>query len=282
MVQLDTFPGRADAADIVAALDRDGAAIVRDLLDPDLLERFRADVVRHAASHRVGSAAPAESVRSFWGERTIRFTRLAARSPSFADILTNPTMLAIADALLLGSCAGYWMNTGQMMILGPGQPAQVLHRDADNWRSMNRPDGFEVTVSCMFAVSDFTAALGGTSVVPGSHRWTDYGRTAVPDEVVAAEMPAGSGLIYTGRVLHGGGANTTDQWRYGLHVSYVLGWLVPEEAVPLGTTWEHVRHLSPTARRLLGWNCYDDSATDGVRLWTVDYEDVPVGLGYES
>ena len=30
---------------------------------------------------------------------------------------------------------------------------------------------------------------------------------------------------------------------------------------------------------LLGWNCYDGSERDAVRLWTVDDEDVPVGLG---
>ncbi|MGD9705833.1 MAG: phytanoyl-CoA dioxygenase family protein [Acidimicrobiia bacterium] len=282
MAQLQTLPGSTDVAPVLSALDQDGAVVVHDLLDGDVLDRFRTDMIRHASVHRVGTSAPSESIRSFWGERTIRFTRLAARSAAFESILTNPLLLAVADALLLDSCADYWMNTGQMMVIGPGQSAQTLHRDADNWRSMNRPD-VEVTVSCMFAVSPFTAEVGGTRVVPGSHRWEDFGRRARSDEVVAAEMPAGGGLIYTGRVLHGGGANiTSDQWRYGMHLSYVLGWLVPEEAAPLGAGWDDVRHMSPRARRLLGWNCYDSSALDAVRLWTVDYEDVPVGLGYES
>jgi hypothetical protein len=48
------------------------------------------------------------------------------------------------------------MPLAEMMIIGPGSTAQVLHRDADNWRTMNRPDAFEVTVSCMFAITDFT------------------------------------------------------------------------------------------------------------------------------
>ena len=95
-------------------------------------------------------------------------------------------------------------------------------------------------------------------------------------------MPAGSGMIYTGRVLHSGGANVTaDQWRYGLHLSYVLGWLTPEEAGPLATPWEDVAALPPVAQRLLGWRCSGNESTSAARLWTVDYEDVPVGLGLE-
>ena len=283
MAELQQIAAPADAADVVAALERDGGVIVRDLVDSDVLARFRDDMVRHASAHRVGTASTSANVKAFWGGNTVRFTRLAARSAAFADILTHPTLLAVADALLLPSCADYWMNTGQMMIIGPGEKAQFLHRDADNWRSMNRRNGFEVTVSCMVAISDFTAAAGATRVVPGSQAWDDYRRRPEPDEIVSAEMKAGSGMIYTGRVIHGGGANATaDEWRYGLHVSYVLGWLAPEEAGPLGAAWDDVRDLSPRARRLLGWNCYDGSEHDGVRLWTVDYEDVPVGLGLES
>jgi ectoine hydroxylase-related dioxygenase (phytanoyl-CoA dioxygenase family) len=131
----------------------------------------------------------------------------------------------------------------------------------------------------MFAITDFTAEVGATNVVPGSNNWTDFTRPAETHEVAQAVMPAGSGMIYTGRVLHGGGANVTrDQWRFGLHLSYLAGWLTPEEAGPLATPWESVQHLNERAQRLLGWRCSpaNDHAS---RLWTVDYEDIPVGLG---
>ena len=95
-----------------------------------------------------------------------------------------------------------------------------------------------------------------------------------------AVMPAGAGMIYTGRVLHGGGPNTTtDTNRYGLHLSYVLDWLTPEEAGPLSTDWDRVRSLPERAQRLLGWRSSGNRDRFGARLWTVDYEDVPVGLG---
>ena len=280
MTALQHLHNPAADADVLPALQRDGAVVVEGLLPPELLSTFRNDMEEAAASFGPGTRSGGENVQRFWGSATKRFTRLASRSDAFVEILLNPTMLAAADALLLPNCGSYWMNTGQMMIIGPGEPAQVLHRDADNWRTMNRADGFEVTVSCMFAITDFTAELGATRVVPGSHRWPDFGRRAEPDEIVQAVMPAGSGMIYTGRAMHGAGANVTSgQWRFGLHVSYVLGWLTPEEAGPLGTDWPSAAHLPERAQQLLGWRCYTAGGMDSTRLWTVDYEDVPIGLG---
>lgn len=268
---------------VLAALAADGGVIVRDFIEPGTLQHFRDDMEAHASGHRAGSLAENASVQKFWGTNTKRFTRLAHRSAAFVEILTDPYYLAVADAVLLPNCNDYWMNTGQMMIIGPGEKAQWIHRDADNWPSMCRPGGFEVTVSCLFAISDFTSEVGATRVVPGSHLWEDYARKPQPEEICQAVMPAGSGMIYTGRVLHSGGANTTtDQWRYGMHLSYVLGWLTPEEAGPLGASWGDVAHLSETAQRLLGWRCSGNRDAGAARLWTIDYEDVPVGLGYES
>lgn len=280
MSELQHLPAPAADDDVLAALDGDGAVIIDGMIPHELLATFRDDMERAAATIGAGTRSDEVSVRHFWGGVTKRFTRLASRSAAFADILLHPTMLAVADALLLPSCSSYWMNTGQMMIIGPGEDAQVLHRDADNWRTMNRPDGFEVTVSCMFAITDFTADVGATRVVPGSHHWTDFGRRPQAYEVTQAVMSAGSGMIYTGRAMHGAGANvSSDRWRFGLHVSYVLGWLTPEEAGPLGIDWPAVAGLPERAQQLLGWRCYAAGGTDATRLWTVDYEDVPVGLG---
>lgn len=281
LTALDTRD-RAAAGGVLDRLAADGGVIVGHMLDPQTLARLNADLDATIDSFAAGTRHAGDATQRFWGAQTKRFTRLAWRSPVFADaVLCHPLLLAVADALLGPFCASYWMNTGQMMVVGPGSKAQVMHRDADNWPAMNRPEGHEVTVSCMLALSDFTAEAGATRVAPTSHRWEDYRRRATPEEITQAVMPAGSGMIYTGRVLHSAGANTTaDVWRRGLHISYVLGWLTPEEAGPLGVPEEVARTLSPQAQRLLGWRSYDPG-DDAARLWTVDYEDVAVGLGWD-
>lgn len=274
-----TLPANAPVVDVLEHLAADGGVIVKQLLPSDVVTRFRSDIESTSTSHRAGATSGSDRTVEFWGGETKRFTRLGWRSPAFEDILLAPTLLGAADALLLPHCDDYWMNTGQMMIIGPGETEQMWHRDAGNWMSLCTPAAPEVTVSCMYALGDYTADMGATRVVPGSHLWHDYQQAPTPDQFATAEMEPGDGLIYTGRVIHNGGANVTaDRWRFGLHVSFVLGWLTPEEALPLSTPWEAAQHMSERAQRLLGWASYGERS----RLWTVDYEEVGIGMGFAA
>jgi ectoine hydroxylase-related dioxygenase (phytanoyl-CoA dioxygenase family) len=287
---LSTFdPATSTFSDWKRAYDRDGAVIILDMLAPETLSRLRRELAEAVRGTDPGAKTDDTDITAFWGTNTKRFTRLAHRSRTFANkVLIHPLLLQFADATLLPSCAQYWMNTGQMMVIGPGNPEQAMHRDGENWGAVCKgPDSPEVTVSCMFAVTDFTEAAGATRVVPGSHLWPEAdwrrGRVPLPSEVAVAEMPAGAGMIYSGKVVHAGGANTTrDEWRQGLHLSYVCGWLTPEEAGCLGLSEAEAQRLTEQQQRLLGWRAYDDSKINAVRLWTVDYEDVPVGLRWSA
>jgi ectoine hydroxylase-related dioxygenase (phytanoyl-CoA dioxygenase family) len=166
------------------------------------------------------------------------------------------------------------------MIIGPGEPAQFLHRDCGNWNaycSSLWPNCPEITVSAMIALEDMTEELGGTRVIPGSHLWDDYGRPGRPEDTVATEMPAGSGMIYSGKVVHGGGANRTqDRWRFAMHISFVVGWLTPEEASALVYPLDLVRTLPPRTQRLLGFRSYDPAQHRSGRLWLKDFDEIVV------
>ena len=268
--------------EILAVLAQDGGVIVHNMLSPQVVANLLSELAPQSETSQVGPKSDNENVNHFWGQQTKRFTRLAQRSQTFADeVLVHPILTGVADELLKPYCASYWMNTGQMMIVMPGGAPQYMHRDSDDWPAMCSPSAPPCQISCMFALSDFTAENGATRVAPSSHLWSDYSRQAADDEITQAVMPAGSGMIYLGKTLHSAGANKTEsEARFGMHLSYVLGWLTPEEAGCLGVTEDRAKTFTKQQQQLLGYRCYDASDLNGGRLWTVDYEDVPVGLNW--
>ena len=192
-------------------------------------------------------------------------------SPAFFQLLDNPVYAAIADAVLLPICGSYWVNTGQAMLIGPESPAQGLHRDCENWPQLcaalwpNCPD---VTVSAMIALDDVTEELGATRVIPGSHRWSDIRDRGTPEMTVPAEMRPGDALVYSGKLVHGGGANrTTDRWRLAMHLSFLVGWLTPEESSPLDYSDADLAGQSARVQRLLGHRSYAPQPQPGGGLW---------------
>ena len=274
MAELQVLERDAPLADVLAAYEADGGVIVRELLSDDARRAIVDDLSAGLEDTAPGSKSGMDLWETFHGRNTVRFCGLAARSRAFVDhALLNPVFTAVTGEVLLANGADYWLNTGQVMAVGPGEPAQYLHRDENNWPEAVAVDR-EITISCMFALSDFTRENGATVVVAGSQRRPPglvRGAEVSPDEIAYAEMPTGSGLIYSGKVIHGAGGNTTDGWRYGMHVSFVVGWLRPEEASPLVVDRDRAASLPERARQLLGWGSYHSEG--GGRTWLVDFED---------
>ncbi|MCB2064687.1 MAG: phytanoyl-CoA dioxygenase family protein [Afipia sp.] len=258
---------------ILKGLDDDGGVIVRDFIDQDLLARLNEQLQPDIKHVLPGSDDVGEEMGAFWGKQTKRFTRLAARAPAFAELLDHDLMHRWAASQLEGD---YWLNTGQAMIVGPGETGQFLHRDTVIWPVMETlgRDAPNCLVSIMLALSDFTEEVGATRVIPRSHKWDDFARQPNPDETVGAVMPAGSALLYMGKTVHGAGANVTaDQWRHGLHMSFVVGWLTPEEASPLVVPWDLVRNYPPRVQRMLGYASHARGENKAPGNWLIDFED---------
>ena len=159
---------------------------------------------------------------------------------------------------------------GGLICIGPGESPQMLHRDELNWPYATRTK--EITVTAIFALTDFTEANGATMIAPGSNHWEGVLPSAPEESLCRATMPAGSALLYSGKVIHGGGANVTkDQWRVGLHAGFCCGWLRAEENYQLTVPLEVARTLPERAQYLLGFRPY--SPDFGGRLGLVDYDD---------
>jgi ectoine hydroxylase-related dioxygenase (phytanoyl-CoA dioxygenase family) len=276
---LQRLAASSPASDLVAALELDGAVIVEDLLDGDVLARFNAELDPHLAAARPGKDREFinDMIKWFFGAETRDVTGVAGKSRVFAtEILTHPVYRAVCDALLLPSCASYQLNIAHVLDRGPGSDQQLIHRDEAVWAHLPHPHP-EVQVASVIALVDFTADNGATRVAPGSHRWPKDRR---PDaaELVPAEMGAGSAVVYLGSTLHGGGTNVTaDVRRRGMHLSYCLAWLRTEENQYLAAPLDVVRALPRASQALLGYAAHDAIAIGGGYLGTVDVQD-PVEL----
>lgn len=275
---LQRVPATAELQDLLQVLDADGGVIVQGMFESDLIERLRNDVLASAERFAPGAATQGmgEIGKHFVGHNTIRFSSLGKISEAYFDMLDNPIYAALADAVLLPNCSSYWVNTGQAMLIGPDSPAQMLHRDCENWSVVARhnwPDAPEVTLSAMIALDEVTEALGATRVIPGSHKWSDVEMRGRPEQTVPAEMSVGDALVYSGKLIHGGGANqTSDQWRLAMHLSFVLGYLVPEESSPIDYSDADLAQRSQRVQRLLGHRSYIPHGQMGGGLWLRDVD----------
>ena len=87
-------------------------------------------------------------------------------------------------------------------------------------------------------------------------------------------MPAGSVLYWLGGTLHGAGANVSNDWRYGVILTYSLGWLRQEENQYLTIPREIADSYPDQLRRLMGYQVHGDSL--GV------YPDDPDGFWFDA
>ncbi|MCZ6463979.1 MAG: phytanoyl-CoA dioxygenase family protein, partial [Proteobacteria bacterium] len=248
---LTEFQREAPAREIMAALEEDGGVIVHDFLEPTQVDELERDFKPHLDAVDWGHSDGGDS-ETFFGRQTKRLHGLLARSPRFGDFVTQPLLMAMCEHFLKPRCRDFRLSTGELMALGKGQEPQMFHRDADSWMYFPEPRP-EILVSVNAALTDFTEENGATRVVPGSHLWP-RDRKPAEEEVVSAVMPRRSALLYSGNVLHGGGANRTDEIRIGLYAGFLLSWLRPIENHLVTNGIETLKTAAPRVQRLLDYS----------------------------
>jgi ectoine hydroxylase-related dioxygenase (phytanoyl-CoA dioxygenase family) len=244
MRALETLPPDASTDAIVAATQQGGACIIERLLDDERVASIKAEVLPYMAQAALGRD-------DFTGRQTQRVGALVARSPLCRDVVMHAQILAAAETFLKPFCSRIQLHLTQLICIGPGQGAQPLHRDRLAWGGY-LPASVEPQFNTLWALTDFTAANGATRVVPGSQHWP-ADRKAQDAEIVQAEMPQGSVLIYSGSVIHSGGQNRSSSARLGMNITYCLSWLRQEENQFLSCPPDVARTLSPELQELLGY-----------------------------
>jgi ectoine hydroxylase-related dioxygenase (phytanoyl-CoA dioxygenase family) len=258
----------ASADEVAAALAEDGAAIVDNVVSPSVMDRASNEMQPYIAATPMGRD-------DFAGHNTQRTGGLIGRSQTCRELVMHPLALATAKKVL-AHAAGFQIHLTQVITIGPGGPAQAIHRDQWVFDFFKFPKGFEVQLNTIWAMTDFTAENGATRVVPKSHLFDD-GLKFEEKDTEPAVMAKGSALFYTGSVYHGGGANRSDAARSGINLTYSLSWLRQEENQYLSVPFDIARTLPVELLRLMGYSYggyalgYVDDVRDPIKVVKPDY-----------
>lgn len=246
---LQTVGPDTGADELVELLERTGAVVVEGLVPAALMDRIGDELAPWLTLPI--DRSPLGNDR-FKGMKTLRTSGLLAKSSGCRELALAPRVLAVLDRVLGPQCAAYQLSWTQAIRIAPGEVAQVPHRDT-NMYPFARP-GPECFVNTIWALSDFTAANGGTVVYPGSHLWDDERTPTATDEVTAVEMSRGSVVLYYGSVFHGGGAHRLPEGdRVGVGLAYTLGWLRQEENQYLACPPDVARTFPRALQDLIGY-----------------------------
>ncbi|HEX5068274.1 MAG TPA: phytanoyl-CoA dioxygenase family protein [Myxococcota bacterium] len=235
----DTSPDK-----LAEALARDGCAIVDRVVSAAARARLEQELAPWVAATQPGRD-------DFAGRRTRRTGGLIARSPACRELVLHPLVQGAVQRVL-ARATSHQLHLTQVISIGPGEPAQPIHRDQWAFDFFPFPNGYEVQCNTIWALTDFTEENGATRVIPGSHLYADklqlHERDSLP-----AEMEAGSVLLYTGALYHGAGANRSAATRTGINLTYAVSWLRQEENQYLSCPPEIARTLPTPLLRLMGY-----------------------------
>lgn len=181
-----------------------------------------------------------------------RVWQLLNKGKMFEELAEDPFGLKLT-ARMLGP--EFLLSNIDANIAGPGGNPMFLHAD-QSFAPPPWPE-YALVSNIMWMLDDFTPENGATRIVPGSHL-----RNGPPDystipETVPVCAPAGTAMVFDGRLWHQTGANVTvDERRFGILAYYCRPFMRQQENFFVSLRPDVLEHLTPRLRHLLGWDHY--------------------------
>lgn len=245
---VDGLSASSTIDDVMATLNKQGYCIIENLMPEDVMDAVNAEMEPH-----IDAIKNMKTEEHSQGVYIHRCGGLIGRSPSSHQLIQHPMVLAAANQFLTKNASVVQLNLTQIIRVSPNGNPQILHRDESAWDFYQFPIDYEVELSSMWALDDFTEENGATRVVPGSHTSSRSHVSYSHADTIAAEMPKGSLMIWSGKLVHGGGENKTQIARRGLNIDYCVGWVRQEENQYLSVPIESVRSLDEGLIKLMGY-----------------------------
>ena len=227
-------------AAIVGAVRRSGYCVVPEVIPAAKVGQVRQEVVAAQRAHQHAAAAELARTRAR-GHRVgaagvDNLRQVINATQCFAAYLAERRILGTANALL-GDFVR--ISCTDCVITNPGSERGYWHADwpynATNSTHVKAPypDAL-MHLSSIWMLTGFSAANGGTFIVPGSHRHTDnpagetlrgFDRDGRHPQQIQVAGSAGSVLLYDSRLWHAVAPNVSSEARVALIIRYAPWWL---------------------------------------------------------
>ena len=256
-------PLTTDLEEAKANLAEYGFARVADALSPEELAEAKARIESQAAGERDcdhafldGSGRTPQSRESIGRDGpNQRIWNLINKGEIFRSIvmkdLTQTLMKHVLGDERLGN--DVLLSSFTANIAGTGGVPMALHSDQGY---MPLGTAYPVVANVMWMLTDFTEENGATRIVPGSHREDTPTEPVDPARSIAAVGPAGTAMVFDGRLWHGTGANTTDESRVGILSYFCRPFLRQQENFTLSLAPEVIAKCSPELLSILGFQTW--------------------------
>jgi len=140
------------------------------------------------------------------------------------------------------------------------RPSEITRRPVEAFIEPDTALGIAPPVVCntMWMLSEFTAKNGATELVPGSHLSGAHPNPTdqLAYDIVQPEGPAGTLLVFEGRLWHGTGANTGNGDRHAVLTTFCGPQFRPQENYVAGAADEVLDGATPELRALLGFEVW--------------------------
>jgi len=193
--------------EILETYARDGYAVVRNVLAPQVVAQLRKDL----------ETAIVTETEYHGGTNYVDYGMVlvcCTHARSFVDVLGDDDVMRIVDRILSPGSIVYAYTSSSMPPSGSNYSRRI-HVD-----SPRLIPGYETNAGVMMLLNDFTEQNGATWILAGSHHTREAPNAeeffAKARRVVA---PAGSLVYLNPRVWHAGGENMTAHWRHSITVN---------------------------------------------------------------
>ena len=228
---------RADVEHVI----KHGYVILPNCFTKEEAKEARDEIQRLLGETPLGGRNP------FEGLSTNRIYSLLNKSRVFDKFAILPRVLALNDYFL---DQNYLLTAFHTISINPGEKAQRLHHD-DGYIQVPRPRA-PFGSAIMVAFDEYTEANGATRIIPGSHAW-GADRAGAPEETIPALVPEGGVVYFISTLIHGGGANHSDQPRQSATVQYCQPYIRPIENQILAVDPRKLPGIHPKIVDLMGY-----------------------------